>query len=277
MELAAIRSVLYVPGNSARKLSRAASVPADALLVDWEDAVADSAKAEARIVTAAAFPSLASGGRPVLLRVNPCDSPWAADDCASAARLAPAGVVLPKCETRAQVGEVASQLPERTAIIPLLESPLGVLNAAEIASFPNRVQALMFGAEDYSAAARIKRSEGEPELAFARGCVVNAARAMGREVFDSPPMQYRDLDVVREAAERGRRLGFTGQAAIHPSQVSVINRAFQPSAAEIRAARNVVRRFTDHGGGVYGVAGTLEDYPALREARAVLARAPRDG
>ena len=148
-----------------------------------------------------------------------------------------------------------------------------MLNAARIAACSDRVVALMFGAEDYSAETRIKRTAGEPELGFARGWVVNAARAHGREVFDSPPMQYRDSAAVREAAGRGCRQGFTGQAAIHPSQVPVINNAFEPSDAEIDAARSVIRRFHHHGGGVYSVEGALEDYPALREAHAVLRRA----
>ncbi len=275
MDLSLIRSVLYVPGDSARKLARAAEIPADALIVDWEDAVAEPSKTDARRVTLRAFPSLAGRGRPVLLRVNTCGSAWFEGDCALAARISPDGVVVPKCETAEDVRRIARRLPANTPILPLLESPLGVQNAPTIAASSEHVVALMFGAEDYSAATWIQRSPGEPELAFARGRVVNSARAYGREVFDSPSMQYRNADAVREAANRGRRLGFTGQAAIHPSQVPLINKAYQPSDGEVAAAHSVVRRFREHGGGVYSVSGVLEDYPALREALAILKRVRR--
>lgn len=273
MDLSLIRSVLYVPGDSARKLARAGQIPADALIVDWEDAVAEPCKADARAVTARAFPSLAGRGRPVLLRVNTSGSEWVARDCAAASTISPDGIVVPKCETEEEVRRILSRLPADIPILPLLESPLGVQNAPAIAACSERVVALMFGAEDYSAATRIQRSPGEPELVFARGQVVNAARAYGREVFDSPLMQFRDAEAVQEAAGRGRRAGFTGQAAIHPSQVPLINQAYQPSDGEVAAARSVLRRFREHGGGVYSVGGALEDYPAVREARAVLERA----
>ena len=131
---------------------------------------------------------------------------------------------------------------------------------------------MLFGAEDYSVEARIMRTANEPELAFARGSVVNAARAMSKEVFDSPVMHYGDLTLVRDAVWRSRRLGFTGRAAIHPSQVPVINDVFSPSRDEIAAANAVLKRFKGHGGGVYGVDGALEDMPAVRDALKVLER-----
>lgn len=272
-ELLRIRSILFVPGDSAKKLSRAASLPADSILIDWEDAVADANKSEARSVTQRALPSLQSQGRLVLVRLNHPSSEWVAADCAAVRRCQVNGVVIPKCESVGDVERVTAELPGAGIIIPLVESPLGVLRAAEIASCSDRVNALMFGAEDYCAETRIRRSEGEPELTFARGSVVNAARAMGKQVFDSPPMQYQDLSAVRQAAQRGRRHGFSGQAAIHPAQLPVINEVYSPSPAEVEEAKAVLSRFEEHGGGVYAVRGSLEDYPMVRDALAVLERA----
>ena len=272
-ELLRIRSILFVPGDSAKKLSRAASLPADSILIDWEDAVAHANKSEARSVTQRALPSLQSQGRLVLVRLNHPSSEWVAADCAAVRRCQVNGVVIPKCESMGDVERVTAELPGAGIIIPLVESPLGVLRAAEIASCSDRVNALMFGAEDYCAETRIRRSEGEPELTFARGSVVNAARAMGKQVFDSPPMQYQDLSAVRQAAQRGRRHGFSGQAAIHPAQLPVINKVYSPSPAEVEEAKAVLSRFEEHGGGVYAVRGSLEDYPMVRDALAVLERA----
>ena len=276
-ELLRIRSILFVPGDSAKKLSRAASLPADSILIDWEDAVAHANKSEARSVTQRALPSLQSQGRLVLVRLNHPSSEWVAADCAAVRRCQVNGVVIPKCESVGDVERVTAELPGAGIIIPLVESPLGVLRAAEIASCSDRVNALMFGAEDYCAETRIRRSEGEPELTFARGSVVNAARAMGKQVFDSPPMQYQDLSAVRQAAQRGRRHGFSGQAAIHPAQLPVINKVYSPSPAEVEEAKAVLSRFEEHGGGVYAVRGSLEDYPMVRDALAVLERAGESG
>ncbi len=272
-ELSRIRSILFVPGDSAKKLSKAASLPADSILIDWEDAVADANKPDARSVTQRALPSLQRQGRLVLVRLNHPSSEWVAADCVAVRRCQVNGVVIPKCESVGDVERVTAELPGAGIIIPLVESPLGVLRAAEIASCSDRVNALMFGAEDYCAETRIRRSQGEPELTFARGSVVNAARAMGKQVFDSPPMQYQDLGAVRQAAQRGRQHGFSGQAAIHPAQLPVINEVYSPSPAEVEEAKAVLSRFEEHGGGVYAVQGSLEDYPMVREALAVLERA----
>ena len=262
-----------MPGDSAKKLSRAASVPADLILIDWEDAVAEARKADARPITQRALPGVHGQGRPVLLRLNHPSSEWIAADCEAVRRCELDGVVIPKCESAGEVERIIEELPAADVIIPLIESPLGVLRAAEIASCSDRVKALMFGAEDYCAETRIRRSDGEPEVTFARSSVVNAARAMRKQVFDSPLMQFEDLAAVRRAAQRGRRLGFSGQAAIHPAQVPVINEAYSPSPKEVEEAKSVLSRFEEHGGGGYSVQGSLEDYPMVREALAVLERA----
>lgn len=269
-----LRSILFVPGDSPRKLAKAPSVPADALIVDWEDAVSEANKKKARRVTRDAIRGLADADPAVLIRVNANRPDLVREDCLAVLECSPDGVVIPGCESGEAVQELLRRLPGTAAVFPLLESPMGVLAAAEIAFSSERVAALMFGAEDYSAETRVMRSEGEPELAFARSSVVNAARAAGMEVFDSPLMRFRDPSAVRRAAWRGRRLGFTGQAAIHPSQVPLINDVYSPSEAEIAAAEAVLERFRAHGGGVYAVEGSLEDKPAVEHALRVLARKP---
>lgn len=271
MNAARIRSLLFVPGDSPRKLARAVDVSVDALILDWEDAVAETNKIPARAITRKAMAAFAASGSKVLIRLNTAPGLLGAD-CAAIRKCMPDGVVIPKCESACDVERLLPELPDGTVVLPLIESPLGVLNAAGIAASSSRIAALLFGAEDYSVEARIMRTPGEPELAYARSSVVNAARAMDLEVFDSPLMQYRDLDAVRRGAWRSRRLGFSGQAAIHPRQVAVINEVFSPSQEEIDAAEAVVARFKDRGGGVYGVDGALEDKPIVQAALKLLER-----
>lgn len=269
------RSILFVPGDSPKKLSKALGLPADAFIVDWEDAVAPDRKAAARLATSAAMPALLDGGKTVFVRPNPVGTEWAGDDRESIRECSPAGVVIAKCEGASDVEHALEGLPERMRAIVLIESPLGVLRVAEVVERSTRVAGLMFGAEDYSARAGVRRSDGDPELAFARSSVVNAARALGREAFDSPTMEYRDLQVVRQASQRGRRFGFTGKAAIHPDQVPVINDSFMPTAEELEHARGVIERHREHGGGVYGADGLMEDMPIVLNALRLIEFASR--
>lgn len=260
------RSILFVPGDSPKKLSKALDLPADALIVDWEDAVAPDRKAAARLATSAAMPALLECGKTVFVRPNPVGTEWARADQEAIKECSPAGVVIAKCESASDVAHALDGLSERMRAIALIESPLGVLRVAEVVERSQRVAGLMFGAEDYSARAGVRRSDGDLELAFARSSVVNAARALGREAFDSPTMEYRDLQVVREASQRARRFGFTGKAAIHPGQVPVINAAFMPTEEELAYARGVIERHREHGGGVYGSDGSMEDMPIVLNA-----------
>lgn len=260
------RSILFVPGDSPKKLSKASRLPADAFIVDWEDAVAPDRKAAARLATSAAMPALLDEGKTVFVRPNPVGTEWARADREAIKECSPGGVVIAKCEGASDVEHALAGLPERMRAIALIESPLGVLRVAEVVERSKRVAGLMFGAEDYSARAGVRRSDGDPELAFARSSVVNAARALGREAFDSPTMEYGDLDVVRQASQRARRFGFTGKAAIHPGQVPVINTAFMPTEEELEYARGVIKRHRKHGGGVYGADGSMEDMPIVLNA-----------
>ena len=273
MDAIRIRSLLFVPGDSRRKLAKAAGIPADALIVDWEDAVAVTRKRRARVITQEAMAAFGAAGAAVLIRINSNCQDLIDRDCVAARECVPDAVVMPKCESAREVEAMLAEFPDPTGIFPLIESPAGVLHAASIAACSSRVEALIFGAEDYSAATRIIRTASDTELAFARSTVVNAARAAGKEVFDSPLMQYSDLAAVRDAAWRSRTLGFSGQAAIHPGQVPVINEVFSPSSEEIADAKAVLARFDEHGGGVYGVGGKLEDQPAVRNAHLLLERA----
>lgn len=275
MELLSVRSLLFVPGDSPQKLAKAAGAAADGVIVDWEDAVAAHSKQAARSATLQALPNLLARKSVVLVRPNQFRGEWWGDDLRALRECAADGLVIPKCESPSDVEEILSLLPESMAAVPMVESPFGLLNAPGLAACSPRVRALIFGAEDYSVKAQVLRSEDERELLYARGKMVASARAYRKDVFDSPAMEYRDLAAVRHAAWRSRRLGFTGQAAIHPAQAEVINDVFLPSEQEIADALAVLSRYEKHRGAAYGVDGVLEDMPMVRTALNVISSRQR--
>jgi len=272
------RSLLYVPASSEAMLRKAGARGADVLIVDLEDGVLPDAKDAARAGAERLWLELDLGGSEVLLRVNAPGAPWHEADLDAAARLRPAGVVLPKCEEPERVEAVAARL-DATPLFLMIETARGVLAAAELARAP-RVAGLLFGAADFRASIRASRDPEEAELALARGTLVLAARAAGIEAFDTPFFEYRDEAGLERSARRARTLGFDGKTAIHPGQVAVVNRVFSPDEAEVAHARRVVAALeaaAREGRGVATVDGEMVEPLHAAEARRTLARARRSG
>ncbi len=277
LDPALIRSLLFVPGDSAAKLEKAKGVGADALIFDWEDAVLNEHKFKARRTTVAALRARDEYPQPVLIRVNPAGGEAFATDCEALAAC-PIDAVMPaKCESPADIRLLERLAPAALEIFAVIETPLGVLQAPAIASCSERVRAFLFGAEDYSVAMGIERSPDEEELLYARSTTVTAARAHGIEAFDSPAMDYHDLEALRASSLRGRRLGFSGRAAIHPNQIPTIEEAYTPAEEEAAKAREILERFQSAGSGAVGMEGRLVDEPILRRAQRILARFERRG
>jgi citrate lyase subunit beta/citryl-CoA lyase len=269
-----LRSVLFVPGTRSDRFEKALAAGADAVILDLEDAVAPSRKAEARD-TVAAFLSTAPASPPlVFVRVNAPDSPWIADDLARAADFAGIhGLVVPKVESPGHLETVARHAPDRR-VIPLIESPRAVLNAPAIAAADAHVLALLFGAEDLTADLGISRTIDGEELLFGRSQVVLAAASVGAEAIDAVFTDVADADRLQADARRARALGFRGKMAIHPKQVPVINRAFSPTAEEVARARQVVSSFEAAGDeGVTRLGDEMIEAPVVARARRIIARA----
>lgn len=267
-----IRSLLFVPGDNAAKLEKAKGIAVDALIFDWEDAVLGARKGKARETTAAALRSRGAYAQPIAIRVNPVASEAFAADCAALAACPVDAVMLPKCSSPADIRALEQRLRPETGIVAVIETPLAVLQAPAIASCSARMLGFLFGAEDYSVETGIERSADESETLYARSATVTAARARGIEAFDSPPMDYRDIEALRASSLRGRRLGFTGRAAIHPDQIPTIEKAYTPTAEEAARAKAILERFRAAGAGAVGMDGRLVDEPILRQARRILTR-----
>ena len=282
------RSLLFIPGDSEKKLGKAASLPADALILDLEDSVTDANKAAARSLVAdvlAAMPATDRGR--YWVRINPLDGPLWRDDLDAVGPVCPAGVMLPKASGAADVVRLAAALDElearhglaagTIAVLPIAtETPAAVFALGSYADGAPRLAGLTWGAEDLSAAlgaSTTRDADGrfsEP-YRLARTLTLLAAHAAGVEAIETLHADYRDLDGLRAAAQAARRDGFTGMLAIHPSQVEVINAAFVPEADEVEWARRVVAAFAEPGAaGTVGMNGSMLDVPHLKRARRIL-------
>lgn len=239
------RSVLYMPGANTRALAKARELPADGLIFDLEDAVAPDAKIAARAAIAAAFAAGGYGGRERVLRVNPLESPWGEGDLAAAAALPLDAVLLPKVENGETVRQAVARLnalgaPAERALWCMLETPLGVVNAREIAAASPRVAALVMGTSDLTQDLRARETPDRLPLLTALGLVVLAARAFGLAVLDGVHLDLADDDGFAAACAQGRVLGFDGKTLIHPKQIAPANIAFAPGADEVAQARRVI-------------------------------------
>ena len=273
--IADLRTWLFVPGDDERKMARCLQLPADTLVLDWEDSVLPTGKGSARkhtVEMSAAF----GGDRLLFVRINGRRSPWFEDDMSALAIAKPGGIVVPKCESAAEVRD-AVQFLERVPgwdcrVCPIIESPTGLLEAANIASASERVIALAFGAEDFCAATEIRRTAGEQELLFARSALVVAAKAHGLAAIDSPTIVLDDLDRLREDALRALHLGFTGKLVIHPKHLPIVADAFTPSAEEFQQAHELLDQRSIEPLGVFRWNGRMIDEPLLEQARRTVVR-----
>ena len=266
------RSYLYVPGHRADMLAKAAGRGADALIVDLEDAVPADAKADAR-AAAEAFLNDRPAGVDVWVRVNA--GPLLEEDVRAIAPARPEGVLLPKVSSADDVVRLDVLLGEGdAAVVPLIETASGVLDAPAIARAP-RVVRLAIGEADLSAELGIVPSDDQRELVPMRAQIVLASAAAKIAAPIGPvSTDFADLGAFRRSTDALRKQGFGGRAAIHPSQVDAINDVFTPSPDTVAAARDLVARFDAGGGGaMLDAEGRMIDEAVVRAARRVLAMA----
>jgi citrate lyase subunit beta/citryl-CoA lyase len=277
------RSVLYMPGSNARALEKARHIDADCLILDLEDSVAPEAKELARAQVVAAVRTGGYGRREVLIRVNGPGTPWHEDDVAAAAAACPSGVVLPKVQSVADVERLATGLrragaPDGITIWAMIETPLGVLKAAEIAAASRHpgcpLAGLIVGLNDLFKETRAQPDAERTAALLWLTTVVTAARAYGLDALDSAYNDFRDPEGLRRECLAARKLGFDGKTLIHPDQVAVANEAFAPLAEEIAWAKKVLAAFErpeNQGKGVINLDGRMVELLHAEMARRTLA------
>ena len=242
------RSVLFMPGSNPRALEKARALPADALIFDLEDAVAPEAKETARAAIAAAVTAGGYAPRELVLRVNPIDTVWGHADLATAATLPIGAVLLPKVENAERVRLTLELLdalgaPPELAVWCMIETPLGVLAAADIAAASPCIGALVLGTSDLANDLHARPARDRLPLLTALGLVLLAARAHGRAVLDGVHLDLADAEGFAAACRQGRELGFDGKTLIHPDQIAPANAIFAPSVEEVARASRLIAAY----------------------------------
>jgi len=290
------RSFHFVPGGNDRMMAKALTLPADALILDLEDAVTVEKKAAAREIVLRWLQTLDFGGRERWVRMNPLATGLGEADLEATIEGRPDGYVVPKPRNAADVRSVAGildrleekhGLPAGSIRLVLIatETPEGLLNIAEVARASPRIVAASWGVEDLSAVMGLPRTRDADGRyldipRYARVMTALAAAAAEIEAIDTVFTDIADLDGLRRECQEAAEMGFTGKISIHPSQIPVINEVFTPSPEEAREAQELITAFEEHrreGRGAFAFKGRMMDAPHLGRAQKVVERARRAG
>jgi citrate lyase subunit beta / citryl-CoA lyase len=271
------RSALYMPGSNARALEKAKTLAADVLILDLEDAVAPDAKESAREQVVAAVKGGGYGQRELVIRINALDTSWGPADLGAAIAAAPDGILVPKVskpEDLARVAAALVQVPAKVRVWAMMETPLAILNAREIAATAavpeTRLSCFVMGTNDLVKETRSELDVDRTAALYWLSATVTAARAYGIEVLDGVFNNFKDLDGFRRECLHGRRLGMDGKTLIHPDQVAGANEIFSPSAAELAWARKIIAAFEqpeNKGKGAITVDGRMVELLHVEMAR----------
>jgi len=273
------RSALYLPASNARALEKAHSLPADAIILDLEDAVAPDLKGSARAAAVAAMREGGFGGREVAIRANGLETPWGAEDLAATAGSGAAAVLVPKISTPEQVlacEAALSAAPADLQLWAMIETcgSIARLDAIAALAASTRLSLWVIGTNDIAREMRAPLRPGREPFLPLLSLAVCAARAHGLAILDGVCNEFRDLAVFRAEAEQGVAFGFDGKTVIHPDQIAPCNEAFSPSADDLDWANAVIAAFDrpeNAGKGAITVGGKMTELLHLDQARRLVA------
>ena len=291
-----LRSLLFVPADSEKKLAKVADSAADAVILDLEDSVSAARKAEARLMLADFFGSLERTEKTprLIVRVNALDTGLTDDDLKSVVPLVPDAILLPKAGNGADLQDMSARIAVLEAesdiedgLIKLhalmTETAGGLLNAATFSGKTSRLEALAWGGEDLAAAIGASSNRDETGaytevFRLARSLTLLTAADAGVDAIDTVFTNYKDEDGLKRECEAAVRDGFSGKMAIHPAQVPVINAAFTPPPGDVERAKTIIQLFEEAGpdAGVLSLDGKMIDRPHLRQAERIVRRAGLD-
>jgi len=244
------RSLLYIPGSRERALEKATTLPADGIIFDLEDAVSIGDKALARDLVAKTLTERDYGQRGLMVRINGLDSAWVMEDLATICAVGPEAILLPKVHEGADVQWLAGYLDKHpkcahTAIWAMMESPLSILNARDIAASSARLKGFVAGTNDLLKDLSARHTPDRSSLLTSLGMILLAGRAHGLICVDGVYNAYKDTETLRLMCEQGRDIGFDGKSLIHPAQIDIANEVFAPSAEEIDLARRQMQAYEE--------------------------------
>lgn len=273
------RSVLYIPGSKERALEKAMGLQTDAIIFDLEDAVAPDEKPAARDLLARVLTDWDFGARARIVRVNGLDTEWGAADCTTMAAAIAGGakidaILIPKVNSAADLDAVAALVPGAN-LWAMMETCLGMLNAAQIAAHP-RLKGMVMGTNDLAKELGSRFRADRLPMQAGLGLCLLAAKAHGVVIVDGVYNAFKDEAGLKFECDQGRDMGFDGKTLIHPAQLDIANTAFAPSDAEIDLAQRQIAAFDAvlaQGGGVAVVDGKIVENLHIVTAKAILAKA----
>ena len=284
------RALLYTPGDDRHKIEKAATLGVDCVCMDMEDGVASNRKAEARAQISAALLEINFSGTERLVRINAFGSGLEQDDLSTVLTSHPDGIVIPKVSSADPLKWVSGRIAEVERqhgwpsggiyMIAIVESALGIVHLAQIASADARLQALVFGAEDLAGDIGARRTAEAWEVFYARSALVTHAAAYDLQAIDMVYVDFHDPVGLRREAEFGAQMGFSGKQIIHPNQVAPVQAAFTPSDEAILQAQRIIQAARENeqaGRGAFAMGGKMVDAPIIKEAEHVLERARAAG
>lgn len=275
------RSVLYMPGSNARAMEKARTLAADALILDLEDAVAPDAKDVARQQVCDAVKAGGFGKREIVVRVNALSTPWGEADLEAVIPVKPDAILVPKVSTPADLAAIEERFAKhkadpKIAIWVMIETPLAILNVAQIANAGGRLACFVMGTNDIIKEVRGQHTPDRMNLAAALGLSVAAARHNKLVALDGVYNDIQNAEGFSAICKQGRSFGFDGKTLIHPSQLDECNRVFAPSEQEVEDARKVIAAFDlpeNKGKGAIKVDGRMVELLHAEIARQTVAMA----
>ena len=271
------RSALYVPGCNQHYLDRARTLPADAVILDLGDPILVASKIESRNNVVAAVKQGGYGAREVIVRVNNLNSIWGADDIKAVANIGADAILFPNIESAAHVHTALKLLDDaggsHMPIMVMIESPIAVLNAKEIAAASDRIVCIMMATSDLTSQLHARVTHEQSAILTALSLVILAARAYGRCVVDGITSDFKNMHSFEYACRIGRDLGFDGKTLVSPSQIAYSNDAYTPKSTEVNDARAIIQALkeaNEHGLGTVVVKDKLVEHHHIKAAERLL-------
>lgn len=273
------RSVLYMPGSNARAIEKARTLAVDAVILDLEDAVAPEAKPAARDQVCAAVAEGGFGSREVIIRVNAVDTPWGVSDIVEAAKVKPDAVLVPKVNDAQTIQKADEMLtnagaPDSTGIWIMMETPVAMLRAQDIAGAGGRLDCMVMGTNDLAKELHATQTDARVPMITSLALCILAARAFQLTILDGVYNDIKNIDGFESVCQQGLEFGFDGKTLIHPTQIDLCNQIFSPDPQAVEEAYAVIEAFKEpeaQGKGVIKVDGRMVERLHLEQAEYLVA------